>query len=483
MDLRWGRTFESFSEDPRIAGELSAAEVRGIQRCGFPMAACVKHWVADGGTSSGTGKFDMGGIGKSVQAHGLDQGDALLDEAELRRTHIAPYLAPLAAGALSVMASYSSVNSVKCHSSGWLINELLKKELGFEGVVVSDYNAVQQVDASFDAALAKVLNAGVDIIMTAGGIFGDLCFRKQLAAMELAVETGAVPMERIDDAVRRVLRVKIKMGLMQAAEGEGRGARRLFCTPEPPLAEGEGRGARRLFCTPEPPLGDPSCVGSAEHRAVARRAVAKSCVLLKDAAGLLPLAGGELLVTGAAAHDLGYQCGGWTLEWQGFRGNGRTAGTTLWEAIRAVRPDATLVGSRAAHARKPALTSPVALVLTGEPPYAEGFGDVASLALPTADAEAAIALAEAGWSVVLVLVSGRPLVLPPRLLGKLTAVVAAWLPGTEGGGLADVLFGKLGFSGKLSFSWPRDDGQARATLRARDPLFPLGHGLDTQPHV
>jgi len=516
QDLRWGRTYECFSEDPALAGELAAAEVRGIQRCGFPMAACVKHWVADGGTILGSGNFDMGGIGKAVKAHGLDQGDARMDETELRRTHVAPYLPALAEGALTVMVSYSSVNGQKCHASERLLTGLLKQELGFQGLVVSDYNAVQQCGANFGDAVATVLNAGVDVVMTAGGLFGDLLFRKQLDAMEANVREGRVLATRVDDAVRRVLRVKMKMGLIRAREAQpgGEGASAL----EAAQAAEAGGQPRRLFYAEEAPMGEATCVGSADHRAIARRAVAKSCVLLKNEAGLLPLplavahtpavlappptathaasappcgssggVPGELLVTGAAAHDLGYQCGGWSLEWQGCRGNAFTKGTTLWEGIHAARPDATLVSSKAAASRKPkaarAAGCSVALVLTGEPPYAEGFGDVASLALPEADARTAAALADAGWCVVLVLVSGRPLVLPPALLDRLAGVVAAWLPGTEGAGLADVLFGRVGFGGKLAFSWPRRDEQAVASVRAKDPLFPLGYKITTQPHA
>jgi beta-glucosidase len=547
QDLRWGRTYECFSEEPELVGRLAAAEVRGIQRCGFPMASCLKHWVADGGTILGTGCFDLGGValGRATHLHGLDQGDARMDDAELRRMHIAPYLPSLAEGALTVMVSYSSVNGQKCHASQMLLTKLLKEELGFEGVVVSDYNAVQQCGGSFADAMAALLNAGVDVVMTAGGMFGDLHFRKQLEVMESAVAQGKVSMARVDDAVRRVLRVKVKMGLIQLishTDGEAQQGEQGEATAAEALvvagaasggraaggaaaaigAAGTGGRARRFFRTNVSPMGDAGCVGSAEHRAIARRAVAKSCVLLKNEAGLLPLTpaatqapaatlprapampsaaappasehvgtassdGGpaELLVTGYAAHDLGYQCGGWTIEWQGCRGNAFTKGTTLWQGILAARPDATLLPSKAAAIRKPdasrASGGSVALVITGEPPYAEGYGDAAGLELPHTDARVAGALADAGWSVVLVLVTGRPLVIPPPLLDSLTSVVIAWLPGTEGEGVADVLFGRVGFGGKLAFSWPRNDEQAVASVRAKDPLFSLGYGLTTQP--
>ncbi|EOD20642.1 hypothetical protein EMIHUDRAFT_117563 [Emiliania huxleyi CCMP1516] len=443
LDLRWGRTYESFSEDPALCGRLSAAEVRGIQRCGLPMAACAKHWVADGGTALGTGKFDMGGIGKAaVKSFGLDQGNADCDDAELRATHVAPYLPALAEGVLTVMVSYSSLNGVKCHASRALVTGLLKEELGFRGVVGSEER-----------------------------LFGDLTWRRQLEELEAAVGRGDVPAERVDDAVRRVLRVKVACGLLRRAAAS---------TP----AGGDAAAAASrcpLFDAAVPPMGDAACVGCEAHRAAARRAVAKSCVLLVNEGGLLPLPAGEggrpaaeLLVTGIAADSLGRQCGGWSLEWQGCEGNAFTTGTTIADAIRAVQPGARLAPSAGAASR------PVAVVVTGEAPYAEGFGDVEELRLPPADVRAAVALADAGWAVVLLLVTGRPLLLPPPLLSRVAAVLVAWLPGTEGDGVADVLFGRAPATGRLSFSWPHAMDQAAAAARLKGPLFPFGHGLQTR---
>ncbi|EOD10936.1 hypothetical protein EMIHUDRAFT_105012 [Emiliania huxleyi CCMP1516] len=465
LDLRWGRTYESFSEDPALCGRLSAAEVRGIQRCGLPMAACAKHWVADGGTALGTGKFDMGGIGKAaVKSFGLDQGNADCDDAELRATHVAPYLPALAEGVLTVMVSYSSLNGVKCHASRALVTGLLKEELGH----------ARLREITRDAPRLGLLKEELGFRGVVGSeerLFGDLTWRRQLEELEAAVGRGDVPAERVDDAVRRVLRVKVACGLLRRAAAS---------TP----AGGDAAAAASrcpLFDAAVPPMGDAACVGCEAHRAAARRAVAKSCVLLVNEGGLLPLPAGEggrpaaeLLVTGIAADSLGRQCGGWSLEWQGCEGNAFTTGTTIADAIRAVQPGARLAPSAGAASR------PVAVVVTGEAPYAEGFGDVEELRLPPADVRAAVALADAGWAVVLLLVTGRPLLLPPPLLSRVAAVLVAWLPGTEGDGVADVLFGRAPATGRLSFSWPHAMDQAAAAARLKGPLFPFGHGLQTR---
>ena len=212
QDLRWGRTYEGFSEDTHIVGMLGEAEVRGIQDGEVPMAACVKHWVGDGGTAFGSGTALFFWSGAPI--HVLDQGDAVLSEAELRQVHLAAYLPALRAGALTVMASYSSWNGVKVHASEYLLTKLLKHELGFKGLVVSDYNAVQQCAPSFRQALALCINAGVDMVMTAGGLIGDLPWRQQIGHFRAAVSAGEIPLDRVDDAVRRILRVKSALGLL-----------------------------------------------------------------------------------------------------------------------------------------------------------------------------------------------------------------------------------------------------------------------------
>jgi beta-glucosidase len=448
-DLRWGRTYEAFSDDPAVVAELAAAEVRGIQTCGVPMAACVKHWVADGATALGTGTKDFEWTGAPVGV--LDQGDAQIDERELRERHVAAYLPALAASGaaapLTVMVSYSSWNGVKAHASRYLVTTLLKEELGFGGLVVSDFNGVQQCcPDDFKAALALALNAGIDMVMTAGGMYGDVPLADQLEVAERAVGEGLVPMARIDDAVRRILRVKAAMRLLDDA---------------PP---------------PQPDLD--GCVGCAAHRATARAAVRKSLVLLRNERGALPLAAAApLLVAGRGAHDLGMQCGGWSMEWLGFRGNEATEGTTIYDGVRAACVGAVLLAE--GEAPPPPAAAPVAVVVVGEAPYAEAAGDTHDLTLDAADAALIDALHDptGARTLVCVLLCGRPLVLPPPLLAKLDALVVAWLPGTEGAGVADLLFGDAPFEGRLSFSWPRDNAQARREAREEDPLFRRGFGL------
>lgn len=344
------------------------------------------------------------------------------------------------------------------------------------------------------------------MIMTSGGMYGGPSLEEQLTAAAAAVSgRQLVPMARIDDAVRRVLRVKHALGLISL---------------EPPPEDAaeaarEGRGAAAP---------DDSCVGCEAHRTLARQAVSQSAVLLLNRDGILPLASSRTLaqaaeapslyVTGRGADHLGMQCGGWSLEWQGIpeRGQRFTTGTTLWEAVHAACERAVLVPCEASAAdaaqrirqhqveaellrqlrassqpaadgpqqSRAADSAPIAIVVAGEPPYAEGGGDTRDLALGMWDVELIDSLAADGVRVVLLLLSGRPLVLPPSTLEKLAALVACWLPGTEGDGIADVLFGLRPFSGALGFSWPASNAQAVLAVRRKEaPLFARGHGLRT----
>ena len=491
-DLRWGRTYEGFGEDAALVGELSAAEVRGLQGAGVPMAACVKHFVADGATALGTGTGDFGWTGAPPKV--LDQGDARISDEQLRREHLPPYRPALRAGALTVMASYSSLNGAKVHASKPLLTDLLRGELKFEGLLVSDYNAVQQCAATFDEALVACVNAGIDMVMTAGGLWGDITVRQQLLKAKEAVGRGAIPPERIDEAVRRILRVKAALGLLGGETAAAEAHARLQQPAE----------RERLWAT----------VGCDAHRATAREAVRKSLVLLKTSPGVLPLqaatttttttmtsgggsekAASSLLVCGRAADDLGMQCGGWTLEWQGQRGNGfTTGGTTVWQAVSAACPAATLARGNEPLPPK-AADGDVVLVVVGEPPYAEAGGDTLLRAderdgrdgygmLGREDGAMVERAVATGRRVVVVLFSGRPIVLPPTLMPRVDAFVAAWLPGTEGGGVADVLFGAHKPTGRLSFSWPSDAEQMAHEMRQYPtrpakilPSFPLGFGL------
>lgn len=437
QDIRWGRTYEGFSDDPALVKLLAAAAVRGLQGpdLSHPLSvlACAKHYVGDGGTTFGTG---MGG--KSP----LDQGDTRVDEATLRRVHLPGYVAAIAEGVGSIMPSYSSWNGVKCSASKRLLTEILKQELGFEGFLISDYNAIDQIDRDYKKAIEISINAGMDMAMVTAR------YRDFVRNLKELVDEGRVPMARIDDAVTRILRVKFAMGLMDKSRS--------------PMAD---RKLERSF-------------GSAEHRRTARQAVRESLVLLKNERKTLPIARSvsRIHVAGKNADDLGNQCGGWTITWQGKSGPVTTGGTTILEALRAAAGPKVQVtfssdGSGAAGAG-------IGVAVIGEKPYAEMMGDRKDLELVKEDIEAVANLKKAGMPVALVLISGRPLILEP-VLGMADAIVAAWLPGTEGQGVADVLFGSYKPTGKLSFAWPRSMSQL--PRKQGEPLagalYPPGYGL------
>ncbi|HEY8535816.1 MAG TPA: glycoside hydrolase family 3 N-terminal domain-containing protein [Vicinamibacterales bacterium] len=440
-DERWGRTYEGYGEDPQLVGELGEAAVRGLQgdlRSPVSVAACAKHFVGDGGTEFGTG------LPNSDQPGGrfpLDQGDMRIPEAEVRRIHLAPYINAIRAGVVTIMPSYSSWNGEKMSGSRYWLTDVLKQELGFQGFLISDYNALDQLPGDRAAQIERAINAGMDMVMV------PQAYREFIATLKQLVESGRVPMSRIDDAVTRILRVKFAMGLMEKDWSP---------KADPALLES---------------------VGSAAHRAVARRAVRESLVLLKNDRGTLPFRAGlkRIHVAGAAADDLGVQCGGWTIEWQGRRGP-LTIGTTLRAAIEQSARRGTQVtysadGSGAAGAD-------VAVVVIGEPPYAEFFGDRRDLELPAADVELVKTVKATGVPVVVILLSGRPLIIND-VLAHADAFIAAWLPGTEGLGVADVLFGDYAPTGKLPMSWPRSSAQVPINVgdASYDPLFPYGFGL------
>lgn len=435
-DERWGRTYEGFSEDPELVAELGAAAVRGYQRGdlsdSLAVLATAKHYLGDGGTLPGTATF-----GDST---GLDQGDMRLPEEEVRRIHLYPYRAAVDAGVGSIMPSYSSWNGEKMSGSEYLLTDVLKGELGFDGFLISDYNAIQQLDPDFKTAIGISINAGMDMAMIPND------YREFIQLLTELVDEGVVAQSRIDDAVRRILRVKADMGLL-AEDAD-------------PLTN---RSLQEEF-------------GSAEHRAAAREAVRKSVVLLKNEGDVLPLSGtGRIHVAGAAADDIGIQSGGWTIDWQGGVGEITTGGTTILEGIRAAAPDAEVTYGADGGA---AAGADVGIVVIGERPYAEGVGDDMDLSLDSAQVATVQAVADAGVPVVVVLISGRPLIIND-VLETAGAFVAAWLPGTEGAGVADVLFGDYAPTGTLSFTWPRSMEQIPINVGDEDydPLFPLGYGL------
>jgi beta-glucosidase len=427
QDDRWGRTYEGFGETAELAVSLGSAAVRGLQGTNMSnpgrVLATAKHFVGDGGTRNG-----------------VDRGDTVSDEATLRRLHLAGYVAAIKAGVGSVMVSYNSWNGEKMHGQKRLITDVLKGELGFKGIVVSDWNGIDELPGTYDEQIASAVNAGIDMMMVPDK------YREFISGMKTNVAAGRIPTARIDDAVRRILTIKFRLGLF------------------------------------ERPFGDPSQldkIGSAEHRAVARRAVQESQVLLINHGNVLPLSPtlSNIVVTGRAADDLGMQCGGWTISWQGSTGR-PTEGTTVLEAIKKAAPKATVAHVKSGDTMSKA---DVVVVVIGEPPYAEMKGDRSDLSLDPADVAAVKDAKKTGARVVVILFSGRPLILEP-IMDDMDALIAAWLPGTEGDGIADVLFGKYNPTGKLSVTWPRSMSQEPINVgpngeKPPGALFDYGFGL------
>jgi beta-glucosidase len=423
-DDRWGRTYESFGETPALVSQMTSV-ITGLQDGPAPVLATAKHYLGDGGT-----------------AGGVDQGDTRISEAELRAVHLPPFQAAVDRGVGSVMISFSSWNAVKMHSSKYLITDVLKGELGFTGFTVSDWAAVDQLDGRpgfTQAEVVTAVNAGLDMLMVPEdwAVFAGY--------LRAAVQQGQIPMSRIDDANRRILTKKFELGLF-----------------EHPYAD------RSYAAT----------IGSAAHRTLARQAVRESQVLLKNAGAVLPLAktGGKIFVAGKSADDLGNQSGGWTLTWQGASGN-TVPGTSILQGIRTAAGSGTTVtygrdgtGIDASYR--------AAIAVVGETPYAEGKGDrPGSLGLDATDLATLSRLRAAGVPVIVVLVSGRPLDIAGEL-GGWNALLASWLPGSEGAGVADVLFGDYAPTGRLPMTWPASAGQEPINDGdGKTGLFAYGYGL------
>ncbi len=433
-DPRWGRTYESFGEHPEIHDQLAAPYIRALQQPlsgNKAMTACAKHYLADGGTTWGTG-----------DNYPIDQGDAQMNEARLRAIHLPPYRQAVAAGVGSVMASFSSWNGQKMHGHAYLLTEVLKEELGFEGFVVSDAGGIWHLSADARTCVKESINAGIDMAMT-----GDQwqVFYENLISL---AENGEIPLSRIDDAVRRILRAKLRAGLF-----------------DHPLAAMDIPASEAF--------------GGESHRTAARESVRKSLVLLKND-GLLPLSkDGNYVVAGAKADDLGSQCGGWTLTWMGETGN-VIPGTNILEGIEnAVSAKGSVTYDRAAFQLA---GYDAAIAVIGELPYAEGRGDDEDLALNPGDVRLLEKIEAAGLPAVVILLSGRPLMIT-SVIDSCEAFVAAWLPGSEGDGVADVLFGDYDFTGHLPVTWPRSADQLpiNAGDPGYDPLFPYGFGLRYAP--
>lgn len=431
-DDRWGRSYESYGEDPQLVGELTSY-ITGLQgespeSLAEPttVLATAKHYLGDGGTTGGT-----------------DQGDTALSETELREIHLPPFAEAVRRGVGAVMVSFSSWNGEKLHGHRYLITDVLKQELGFEGFVVSDWAGIDQLDGQegfTGEEIATAVNAGIDLVMVP---FDYASFTELLRG---EVAAGRVPVARIDDANRRILTKKFQLGL--------------FSQPY----------ADRSYL---------DAIGSPEHRELAREAVARSLVLLKNEGSLLPLPAdaGRIFVAGKNADDLGNQSGGWTISWQGDSGE-ITPGTTILAGIQQAAPEDTTVTYRRDGAGIDG-SYDVAIAVVGETPYAEFEGDRPDgVRLDAEDLATLDRLAGAGVPLVVVLVSGRPMDIAGQLPGW-DALVAAWLPGTEGAGVADVLFGAVAPTGRLPVSWPAGaDQQPINHGDGQQPLFEYGFGLD-----
>ena len=427
-NIRWGRTFESLSEDIGLPTAFATPLVEGYQgddpAASSTVAATAKHFIADGATDEG-----------------IDRGDATITDAEIRAMHLPAFIEAIDSGVLSVMASFSSINGEKLHGSRKFLTEMLKNELGFDGVVVSDWEGV----ALSELTLEEGLNAGIDMFMFAES------WKTSLPELLRIARNGDVPIARVDDAVTRILRMKLRLG---------------------------------LFDTPFSSAACAGTVGSREHRDIARQAVRESLVLLKNN-GILPLdKRGKVIVVGSHADNVAYQSGGWTKKWQGAHLDlyGHPAreiagATSIIDGIRNVIGDENVIDAGIAGLRDDA---DVAIIVVGETPYAEGIGDrkASELVLTEEQRELIRSYSDAGVEVVTVLISGRPLLVNEQIRQS-AAFVAAWLPGSEGQGVAEVLFGEHNFSGKLGFSWPRDVDQIPINIgdSEYDPLYEYGYGL------
>ena len=433
-DYRWGRTYEGFSEDTDLVSQLGGAAVRGYQSTDISnpqsVLACAKHFIGDGGTTFGTGLNNL-----------IDRGNLAISEEELRKRHLPPFQKAIDEGVATFMAAYNTWNDVKCHANKFLLTDLLKDELGFKGFVVSDWAAIEEIPGDYKSDIITSINAGIDMVMVPGAVkFGNESFENFLKLLEESVQEGSIPMERIDDAVKRILLIKKQSGLFDR-----------------PFSD------QQLLAH----------IGSDKHRQIAREAVRKSMVLLKNKDGILPLPkeGKTIIVAGRGADNIGMQSGGWTISWQGDMGQ-TTDGTTILDAIKSAVSPGTVVEYTPDGT---AYTGDLAVVVVGEKPYAEMQGDQKDLKLDKEDLDVIKRFKENDIPVVVVLLSGRPMIITDEI-EKWDGLIAAWLPGTEGSGVADVLFGDYNPTGKLSFSWPKNMNQFPINPED-DHLYSFGFGL------
>jgi beta-glucosidase len=424
---RWGRTYEGFSEDPQLVAQLGAAAIRGFQGNDLgdsvTILACAKHYVGDGGTTGGH-----------------DQGNTEVSEEVLRNIHLVPYISAIQDNVGSIMASYNSWNGEKLHGYEYLLTAVLKEELGFKGFIISDWGGIDQLPGDYISDIEVSINAGIDMVMVPSN------YKSFINGLISLVNEGKVSVDRIDDANRRILTQKFKLGMFEA-----------------PYTN------RSLL----------DKVGIPEHREVARQCVRESMVILKNKNRILPLSkdAGHIHVAGRSADNLGYQCGGWTISWQGGSGD-ITIGTTILEALEEVAHGE--VSYNLAGYSADANGAEAAIAVIGESPYAEGNGDRAYLGFNQADIDAVQSLYNNGFKVVTIIISGRPLILDD-IWHYSDAVIAAWLPGTEARGITDILFGDNEPTGKLSFTWPASMEQIPINFgdTIYEPFLSYGFGIDT----
>ncbi len=440
-DVRWGRVYETFSDDPALVSRLGVAYLEGLQGAvstttqqKFSVLGTLKHYIGAGSMAWGS---------SSNKNFHIDQGTTPADSVRLP-TYLNPFKAGVDAGALSVMVGLNSWGETKLSGEKHLIQDTLKDQLGFKGFVVSDWYSVYEIPGGKYNASVTAINAGVDMVM--------LPFEYQTFVQNVmhAVAEGDISQGRIDDAVRRILRAKFALGLFD-----------------------------REGLTP-----DTHSLGSREHRAVARKAVAESLVLLKNEHDVLPLRKdvGLLRVAGGSADNIGKQAGAWTVEWQGIDGNWLPGATSILAGLREVAPKNTKIEfDEKGNFSKDAPLADVGLAIVGEKPYAEGWGDTALPILGAEDLETIARLRAVSRTLVVVLVTGRPLLITGEL-PKWDGLVSAWLPGSEGAGVADVLFGKKSFTGTLPLPWPATLEQVpikedESTTDGSETLLPRFFGL------
>ena len=412
QDHRWGRSYESFGADTENVSRLGQAYLEGLQdgpSMNITVLGTAKHYLGVGAMAWGS---------STNKDFFIDQGATTIDEATLRAVHLQPFQAAIKSGAMSVMVGLNSWQGQKIAANRYLVTDVLKDELGFQGFVVSDWYGVYEITGSHYRSIVTAINAGVDLVMLPYN------YASFITDVDLAVRRGDISPARLDDAVSRILLVKFKLGLF-----------------DHPIDQG-------------PSL---STIGSAAHRDIARAAVRESLVRLKNNNQLLPLpkTAGRIIIAGSAADNLGRQAGGWTIEWQGIDGNWIT-GTTILAGIRqAVAPTTVVAYDQAGNFPPSTSRADIGIAIVGEKPYAEGWGDNPYPALTSDDLATIQKVRQASKKLVVIIVSGRPLDIRPYQRDW-DAVIAAWLPGSEGAGIADVLFGDYPFTGTLPIAWKVD---------------------------